>query len=252
MRRAVLGVLLLAPVMTCAGEGPPPPHFPGVIGKGPHVEVMPRAGGNPFSCYLLGFKDGIFTFQMLAGEARTVRAEDVQGLRFILYPPPPPPQTPPQPPPQQQPRRRGVGEPGIKRLKDLIEKDHAQGLSATEVDELYRLRWDAPVFPGDMTTLRRIELARKMTLQESSKGRLDRFHKSLQERLRNAEDEEDARDCILVLMMIYLQKGHVPVQIKESVQRDVTAIQNEEVRKALLDRLPEIPEPPGFLRMRRP
>jgi len=226
-----------------------------VQGRGPRVEVILRDNSPRFFCYLTGFKNGCFSFQMLAGESRTERTEAVQGIRFITQKPAlndAPAEPLGAPPPGAGPRNGPWpgGEAG-RRLRELVEKDLTGNTVLSEIDEIYKLRNELPPFPPDTSPLRRLDVARRTAMNELTRGRLDRYIRANQERIKRVATEEEARDCLFILMMAYLQKGMAPLKIKEAAQRDVESIENDGVRRKVVDRLPEIPEP-GMFRPRRP
>jgi len=225
MRITVLLFLLASAALPCAGEELPPP-FPGVKARGPQVEVTLREGKghSPFHCFLIGLKDGSFSFQMLAGETRLERADDVLRIRFVESPPPN----------GNQPAeidRRPPSLDDARRAKELNEKDMAGTLSAEEVDELYALREKAPVFLGDPGPIERRALAKKMAQREESKGRIERHIALNQKRLKKVDNEEEARDLLIMLEVAYFQKRPLPAKVKEQVKADIASIANDSVRR---------------------
>ena len=223
MRITLFLFLLASAALQCAGEELPPP-FPNVKARGPQVEVTLREGKghSPFHCFLTGLKDGSFSFQMLAGETRVERADDVQRIRFV------------EPPPNgNQPgeidRRLPLDE--ARRAKELNEKDMAGTLSPEEVDELYALREKAPVFLGDPGPIERRAIAKKLAQREENKGRIERHISLYEKRLKKVDNEEEARDMLVMLEVAYFQKRPLPGKVKEQVKADIQSIANESVRR---------------------
>lgn len=244
MRTILLATLLVAGALLCAGEDPPPREFRNVMPRGPQVEVSLRDGREPFYCFLTGYKDGTVNFQMLAGEVRQERAADVQSIRFMEGPPPDRvgpdrPEGRPDRPPERRP-----GNEDTRRMKELAEKDAATGLSVEELDELYKLRDKAPVFPGDPGPIERRMLAKKFAQREEFKGRIERHISASQQRLKRADSEDEARDLMILLSMAYAQKGMLPGKIRDQLQRDAQLIPDAEIRKKV-ERFTDLPEFPG-------
>jgi hypothetical protein len=217
MRYASLLFLLALP---CAAEEPPL-AFPGVKPRGPQVEVMLRdgKGHSPFFCFLTGYKDGVVNLQMLAGESRQERMDEVVSIRFIEMPPAP------------EPERRPALSDDSRRLKELMEKDSAASLTPEEVDEVFALREKAPIFPGDPGPIERRALAKKIAQREENKGRLDRHIALNQKRLKKVDNEEDARDLLVMLEVAYFQKRPLPAKVREQLKEDIKSIANESVRR---------------------
>lgn len=222
MRHASLLLLLAIPALTRAAEDLPPP-FPGVKPRGPQVEVLLRdgKGNSPFFCFLTGYKDGILNVQMLAGESRQERMDEVVSIRFIDMPPGNPP----------EPERRPAPNEDSRRLKELMEKDSAATLTPEEVDEVFALREKVPVFPGDPGPIERRALAKKAAQREENKGRLDRHIAANQKRLKKVDNEEDARDLLIMLEVAYFQKRPLPGKVRDQVKADIQSIANESVRR---------------------
>jgi len=188
--------------------------------KGPHVEITPSDDRAAYSGYLLSFTDGELDVQLENGETRQEKAGAVKSVRFLpapAEPVPPPARGPP------GPKHLGWTDVEEKRLRDLAERDGKPPLTATEGDELTRLR-----------RRKHVENARSAAVFESTRGHLEEYLGTLQQRLKRATTEEEARDLVWRLMFAHAQKGP-GVKLKEALQADIEGIANAEVRKHITE-----------------
>lgn len=189
------------------------------------MEVAPSDGRPPYTCYLLGFKDGVLDLQLESGEARQENAAAAKSIRFL---PPPPTAARAGPAGGGPGGRAGTwNEADARRLRELGEHEGNGALTPADTEELRKLKERAPV------PLLRWETAKRKLSAEAGRWRIDK----LQRGLREATQEEEARGELWVLAFAYTQKGTTGAALKEALQKDVESIAEPALRRRMAEEL---------------
>ena len=242
--------------LRCFGNEVPQP--PVVAPNGPLIELHTQSG-QPYTCYLLKYKENSVSIQMLSGETKSEKISDVTSIRFI--PPPRPPEDkiekhdsdkiaiqpfddmPPEPstePGLTESKNKVDGEHGSwtpeenRRFRDLSIKSQKGPLSPEEVDERRNLLEHAPEFRQKYhRTLDRLQEAHK-------KGEFDNFINKNRENLKKIQSEEEAKDVLLSLALAYRMKKIPRLDALDILRHDIMNIPNEKFRGRTVDIMAEI------------
>jgi len=197
---------------------------------GPRVEITPSDGRPPYTCCLLGLKDGFLYLQLESGELRQERASSAKSIHFL----PTAEAAAPAPPPVPGPRRGdaairwpGWSQEDGRRLLELDLREANAALTPAEAMELLKLRERAPPL------LRKWEATRRRVAAEGGKVDIG----AEQRLLRGAAQEEEAGEAIRRLVLAYLQQGYMGPKLKELLQKDAENIANLEVRKRIAEHI---------------
>lgn len=240
-------ILALFPASGFGGDEAPLPVTTSPAPKGPRVEISLADGRAPYSGILLSFSQGILDVQTDAGEHRQEQTGAVKSVHFMPFSLPTAVLNSPGPAPKRSTWLPADGA----RFRLLWQKEHDGTATLAEDDEYKKLRERAPslALVNAMTPLQRMHMAERVARTEFNRGRLGEHIAITQQKLKRATTEEEALAGLWMLACSYRVSGNL--KMTETLRADAATIASVELRKSMIERVPEVIESMRLLRLEK-